>query len=68
MPTSSYEVSRGSVAKTDTKLVCAACEKVLMEVPKGEMLFTQVVGRCTCSWGCCEMSKGKVHARHLVHQ
>lgn len=65
-----FESSRCSKAKTDMVLYCDACGKVLMPIPAGDTLFTQTHGDCTCSWGCCEVSKAsnKRHARHLAHK
>lgn len=65
-----FESSDCSIATEPTSLVCEACGKTLMNLPKGSMLFTQTYGRCTCSWGCCETAKptNRPHARHLGHR
>jgi len=64
------EAHQSSVAKEPTNLVCEACNKTLMQIPTGGMLFTQTHGRCTCSWGCCETAKptNRPHPRHLGHR
>jgi hypothetical protein len=64
------ESHQGSVAKTDSVLFCSACKKDLREIPKGDMLFTQTHGRCSCSWSCCEVAKpsNSAHARHLSYR
>lgn len=64
------ESHTGRVEFADYELVCGACQKVLMPLPAGSMIFSQTHGSCTCSWGCCDASRptNRPHSRHLEHR
>jgi hypothetical protein len=62
------ESSTSSIATEDVEMFCENCGKTLMTRKRGEMLFTQTYGKCSCSWHCCEDVEALVHARHLAYR
>jgi hypothetical protein len=62
------ESHASSKATKTTVMFCKECQKELMTLQPGEMLFHQEHGDCTCSWGCHGQVTNKRHPRHLAYK